>query len=156
MHSLSFVPLPTERVRQLQNGGPDAYGNVPERRISDGEGVPCRHYLKEVPKGQPYLVLAHRPFATVQAYAETGPIFLCANRCAPGGGWDVPEILSSPHYILRGYDSAETIVYGTGSVVDRDQIPERASLLLSDSRIAFLHVRSASNNCYHVRIERTS
>ena len=28
------------------------------------------------------MVLAYRPFATVQPYAETGPIFLCKEECA--------------------------------------------------------------------------
>ncbi|TIN49828.1 MAG: DUF1203 domain-containing protein, partial [Mesorhizobium sp.] len=39
--SIQFKALPTEAVRALQRGGPDAYGHTPERRISDGDGVPC-------------------------------------------------------------------------------------------------------------------
>ncbi|TIP44169.1 MAG: DUF1203 domain-containing protein, partial [Mesorhizobium sp.] len=46
--SIKFKALPTEAVRALQRGGPDAYGHVPEHRISDGDGVPCRHCLKNV------------------------------------------------------------------------------------------------------------
>ena len=43
---LRYVALPTDKVRALQRGGPDAYGMVPEKRISDGDGVPCRHCLQ--------------------------------------------------------------------------------------------------------------
>lgn len=75
---LRYVALPTEEVRALQRGGPDAYGMVPEKRISDGDGVPCRHCLTNVAAGKEYLVLAYRPFPDLQPYAETGPIFLCA------------------------------------------------------------------------------
>ena len=73
---LRYVALPTEDVRALQRGGPDAYGMVPERRVSDGDGVPCRHCLKNVAAGKDYLILAYRPFPELQPYAETGPIFL--------------------------------------------------------------------------------
>ena len=58
------------------------------------------------------LILAHRPFPAPQPYAELGPIFLCADACAPGGGSDIPEILASPDYIIRGYSAENRIVYG--------------------------------------------
>jgi hypothetical protein len=45
-------------------------------------------------------------------------------------------------------------VYGTGQIVATAEIPNLASRLLSRSDIAYLHVRSATNNCYHCRIER--
>ena len=61
--------------------GPDAHGQKPEKQISDGDGVPCRHCLTRVAKGEPYLVLAYRPFPRDQPYAETGPIFLHAEPC---------------------------------------------------------------------------
>ena len=31
---------------------PDAYGMTPERRLSDGDGVPCRHCLRNVGAGE--------------------------------------------------------------------------------------------------------
>ena len=100
------------------------------------------------------LVLAHRPFATVQPYAEVGPIFLCAEDCPCGDGADLPAFLTAPQYILRGYSADERIIYGTGAVVPTQEIPLRAAELLARPEVAFLHVRSATNNCYHCRIER--
>jgi hypothetical protein len=94
--------------------------------------VPCRHCLQQVPKGQGYLILAHRPFETRNPYAETGPIFLCADDCAPAApGPDLPPMLASPHYIVRGYSADERIVYGTGQVVPTGRIAEAAEALLS-------------------------
>jgi hypothetical protein len=153
--TVRFVPIPTDAARALQTGETDAYGNRPEIRISGGTGVPCRHCLKPVAAGKPYLVVAHRPFGTLQAYAETGPIFLCAEECeaAPVAG-NLPEILESPDYIVRGYDDREQIVYGTGAVTARERIVERAEALFADEAIAFIHVRSARNNCFQCRIER--
>ncbi len=151
---IKFTPIPTETVRAYQAGGPDANGQVPERQISDGDGNPCRHCLAMIPKGAEMLVLAHRPFPAPQPYAELGPIFLCAAPCTAGGATVVPEMLSSPDYILRGYSANDRIVYGTGAVVPTARIGDEAAKRLADARIAYIHVRSARNNCFQVRIER--
>ena len=151
---IRFVALDTDVVRALQAGAPDANGQRPERHVSEG-AVPCRHCLDDVASGEAYLVLAHRPFPSPQPYAEQGPIFLHADPCRRGGGDDrVPSILDSPTYIVRGYGRDDRIVYGTGAVIETARIPECAAGLLADERIAYVHVRSASNNCYQCRIER--
>ncbi len=100
------------------------------------------------------LVLAHRPFPAPQPYAELGPIFLCADACEAGRGDEVPAMLASPDYIIRGYGPDDRIVYGTGSVVPTGQIEAEAAARLADARVAYVHVRSARNNCYQVRIDR--
>ena len=107
-----------------------------------------------IPEGAGMLVLAHRPFGALQPYAETGPIFLCADPCAAGGGAEVPEMLGSSDYIVRGYGADERIVYGTGGVIPTGRILARAGELLADPGVDFVHVRSARNNCFQVRIER--
>ena len=100
------------------------------------------------------LVLAHRPFPALQPYAELGPIFLCADACAAGGGAQVPAVLASADYIVRGYGANDRIVYGTGAVVPTAAIMTEAEARLADPDIAYVHVRSARNNCYQVRIDR--
>ncbi len=153
---IHFTALPTDAVRTLQGGGADAYGFVPEQKISDGDGTPCRHCLRNVPAGKPYLVLAYRPFAALQPYAETGPIFLCAEECERAPDSDVLPALfrPTPDYIVRGYGHDDRIVYGTGAVVPTGQICGRAHELLARDDVAYLHVRSARNNCYQCRIDR--
>ena len=152
--TIRFHPIPTDHVRALQSGAPDANGQVPERHVATGTGNPCRHCLGLIPEGAGILVLAHRPFPAFQPYAEVGPIFLCADPCAAGGGQDLPALLSSPDYIVRGYGADDRIVYGTGGVVPTGDIPSRADVLLADRRVAYVHVRSARNNCFQVRVER--
>lgn len=148
-----FTPIPTATARALQAGGPDAYGMVPEQRLSDGDGVPCRHCLAMVPAGTPYLVLAYRPFPAPQPYAETGPVFLCADQCqAAEPGSALPDMLDSSQYILRGYDADHHIVYGTGTIVATGDLPGTATALLDRPGIAYAHVRSASNNCFQVAV----
>ena len=149
-----FTALPTSEVRILRSGGPDAYGRRPEVRVSDGAGNPCRHCLDFVPEGRPMLVLAHRPFPTLQPYAETGPIFLCGDDCARHEGGRPAILAGSPDYLVRGYSREDRIVYGTGRVVPTDAIESYARELFDDPRVAYLHVRSARNNCYQMRIDR--
>lgn len=153
---MRFTALPSLAVRALQRGGADAYGQPPELSISDGSGNPCRHCLRDIPKGAEMLILAYRPFDDLHPYAETGPIFLCADACARGGGCDLPEILTtSPDYLLKGYDAADRIVYGTGAIVPKSGIADHAAQVFADDRVSYIHVRSARNNCYQLRIDKT-
>lgn len=152
---IRFEAMPTEAARALQRGGPDANGQTPERSVSDGSGIPCRHCLRLVPKGKAYLALAYRPFRGINPYTETGPIFLCADECAAGSMSDqLPPFLASERYIVRGYDARERIVYGTGQVTATADIVSYCRQLFSREGIAFVHIRSSTNNCYHVRVER--
>ncbi len=155
MVSITFHAIPTRFAAAAWRGEVDANGGTPEHFVSDGEGVPCRHCLRNVPAGKPALVLALRPFETLQAYAECGPVFLCGTPCerAVSTG-ELPAILESPSYITRGYSMDERIVYGTGGVTPTNQIVARAEALLKDPGIAFVDVRSAANNCFQCRIER--
>lgn len=152
--SLCFIAMPSDQAAAYRQGAPDAYGLAPERRTSPG-GYPCRHCLEEIRDGEDYLTLAYRPFPVLQPYAETGPIFLHAGAC-PGyvPSEALPPMLTSSDYIVRGYGADDRIVYGTGAVTPTGDIAERAASLLADPEIAYLHVRSARNNCYQCRIER--
>lgn len=152
--SFRITPIPTETAARLRAGGPDANGQPAERAVSDGDGTPCRHCLHDVPAGHGFLICAHRPFTRLQPYAELGPIFLCADDCPAWTGTGLPPVLAtSPDYLLRGYSAEERIVYGTGGVTGTERIAARAGELLADPRVAFVHVRSARNNCFQCRID---
>jgi hypothetical protein len=154
--ALRYEALPTELVLALQAGTPDANGQAPEHRVSDGGSNPCRHCLRDVAAGEPMLVLAHRPFAAAQPYAEQGPIFLHAGRCPRhDAGSGMPAMFRErAGYLIRGYGRDDRIVYGTGSIVNSDAMDEQAAKLLTRPDIAYLHVRSAAYNCYQCRIDR--
>ncbi|HYU16994.1 MAG TPA: DUF1203 domain-containing protein [Candidatus Acidoferrum sp.] len=157
MTRIQFRAMPTDVARAYQSGQPDAYGHVPERVVAEeGSGVPCRHCLDDVAAGEDYLILAYRPFSGLQPYAETGPIFLHANACErrPDASETPRMFLRRPQMIVRGYSKDERIVYGTGQVVATDRIAETAASLLGRAEVDFVHVRSATNNCFQCRIDR--
>jgi hypothetical protein len=98
----------------------------------------------------------YRPFPELQPYAETGPIFLHAKACPRYAATEVlpPILTTSPDFILRGYGSNDRIVYGTGAVTLQEDIVFRAEELLARADVAYVHVRSARNNCYQCRIDQ--
>lgn len=155
--NLKFLALPSGPVRALQAGELDANGQAPEICLSDGSGNPCRHCLREIPAGERMLVLAYRPFPSIQPYAEIGPIFLCADKCErrPDSA-DLPDMFNGwERILLRGYGANDRILYGTGQVVEVKDIVNVATKLFDRQETAYVHMRSASNNCYHCRIEKS-
>jgi hypothetical protein len=156
MTEVIFQPLPTANVQELRRGSPDAYGKAAERTVSDDGGNPCRHCLDFVPKGNEMLVLAYRPFDDLQPYAETGPIFLCGDDCAAWSGEGVPLVFSGGNsFLLKGYTDDQRINYGTGKIVAQAELMTYAQSLLDRDDIAFVDVRSATNNCFQARIVRS-
>jgi hypothetical protein len=92
---------------------------------------------------------------TLQPYAETGPIFLHKRNCSRYSAEEIlpPVLTTSPDFIVRGYGENDRIVYGTGAVTPVSNISDYAAMLLARSDVAYVHVRSARNNCYQCRID---
>jgi hypothetical protein len=153
--SIRIVALDSDLVAGLRNGGLDANGHRPERHVAQGGMMPCRHCLADIKAGEPYLILAHRPFPTAQPYAEQGPIFLHASCPRRPDSPELPAMfLERKDYLIRGYGADDRIVYGTGRIVPSAHMVKEAEQMFEDDHVAYIHVRSASNNCYQCRIDR--
>ncbi len=152
---LSFSALPTDAVSRLREGGPDANGVPPERHVSDGDGNPCRHCLQDIPAGRVMLVLAWRPFPALQPYAETGPVFLCADCARRPDGPELPPVVATrPRVMVRGYGTDHRIAYGTGGVVETADLIQALDTMFDRPEVGYVHLRSAVNGCYQLRVER--
>lgn len=150
---IAYHPYDQVTVDALRAQGPDVYGNQAEIAISSGQGTPCRSCLQQVPKDTEVLICAARPFPKLTAYAETGPIFLCAQHCTPFNGQGVPAILqSASQYLVKAYDNDQRIVSGTGQITPAVRLTSYARTLLAMDAVAFVDVRSATNNCFLTRI----
>ena len=156
MSDVRYVSMPSEVAEAYWAGGPDANGQAPEIHVSDGGSVPCRHCQKDVAEGEPYLILAYRPFAEAQPYAELGPIFLHAEPCAryPETGETPPMFLTRERYLVKGYNADDRIVYGTGQIIPPQEMTAVAARMFERAEVRYIHVRSAQNNCFSCRIER--
>lgn len=154
--SLHYSGMPSELAAAYRAGAPDANGQVPERRVSVDGDEPCRHCLGTVAVGEAFLTLAYRPFPALQPYAELGPVFIHADACLahdPAQGQPPRETRGSGR-ILRGYGADDRIVYGTGKVVANADIEAEAAAILRRTDVAYVHMRSATNNCFTLRIDR--
>jgi hypothetical protein len=155
MSTIIYRAMPTADSEAFWSGAPDANGQRPEVAISDGDGVPCRHCLTDIAAGERHFVLAYRPFPSLQPYAETGPILLHASPCrrAADAG-SIPAMLARRKaHLVKGYNSRDRI-HGTGQIVQSAELDETAHMLLQQPEVAYLHVRSAANNCCTCRIDR--
>src|SRR6188768_2997814 len=103
--TLAVRGIPTEEVQRLRAGGADANGQSALTRIAEGLANPCRHCLDLITPGDEKLVLAYRPFAAPQPYAEIGPIFLHKAGCERYERDALPPWFDfMDPAIIRGYD----------------------------------------------------
>ncbi len=151
-----FRAIPTDVARAYQDGGSDAYGRPSEHHTGDEAPGPCRHCMTLI-QGEAWLVLAHRPFSTLQPYAETGPIVMHARPCErhPDSSDPPALLLRARQLIVRGHSADERIVYGTGAVIAPDRLAETVTAVFDRPDVAFAHVRYAATNCFACRIDRS-
>ncbi len=152
MSTLNYIPLTTDEVNQYRNGHVDSNNQLPEQLVTDGS--PCRHCLTDIGKDDPCLLLGYQPFPGMNAYSETGPIFIHADNCERYSDLETPEIIKNREQVMiRGYDKDDRIIEGTGKVIDTKNITEEALEIFTNQHAKYLHVRSVTNNCYFCRVE---
>jgi hypothetical protein len=115
--ALRVSGIDSAAVQAIRGGGADANGQPALSEVARGLGNPCRHCLQPIAEGERKLVLAHRPFAQPQPYAEVGPIFLHEADCPHYEADRLPAWFAHmTPAIVRGYDARDWIRYETGRV----------------------------------------
>jgi uncharacterized protein DUF1203 len=121
---LAVRGIPSERAREFRAGGLDANGQPPLRKVAEGQANPCRHCLQLIAEGDEKLVLSYRPW------------FTCLTPA-----------------IVRGYGYDDWIRYETGDVVAGGNLAATCHKILSNSDVAYVHIRSKFN-CFQCRVDR--
>ena len=151
---LAVRGIPSDEVDRIRLGGADANGQPALVRVAEGWANPCRHCLELIAEGDEKLVLAYRPFATPQPYAETGPIFLHKRGCARYENDALPVWFDyMDPAVIRGYGSDDWIRYDTGDVVAGKDLTAVCRRILGDPTVAYVHIRS-KYNCFQCRVDR--
>lgn len=152
--ALRIRGLDTGWVDTMRVGEPDANEQLPLARPAEPAN-PCRHCLQLIALGDTKLVLAHRPFASLQPYAETGPIFLHAAACTRYDSDVLPPWFAFlDPAIVRGYDTQDWIRYDTGAAVPGAELAATCETILEDASIAYVHIRSKFG-CFQCRVDRS-
>jgi len=146
-----YLPIDDAVVNRVRDRLRDDHGNELHVQVSEN-GAPCRSCLRVVPAGARLILFAHRPFATHGPYAETGPVFVCADACAPYRGDEFPADFRPRILTLRAYDANGSIHDATlAAGTDADDMLAR---LFADPAVAFAHVRNPAWGCFDFAVER--
>ena len=71
-------------------------------------------------------------------------------------GSGLPKLFASRKTaLIKGYSQDNRIKYGTGRIVDTAHLLDNAGDIFQTPDVAYIHVRSAHNNCLTCRIDKT-
>jgi len=141
-HDLLIEPLPPEL--------PVTAG----RTFADPEGgAPLRCCLRDSRPGERITLASANPPGPAGAYAETGPVYLHADRCAGPACAGYPAEFRSRRQIFRSYGRDGSLL--GGELVEAGDGQEAvAQRLLADPAVAFLHSHNVIHGCYMFAIRR--
>ncbi len=79
---LTYQAIMAQKLDAIRAAGRDEAGNPLEVRVLEDGGAPLRCCLREARAGERVMLIAYTPPGTAGAYAERGPVFIHAERCA--------------------------------------------------------------------------
>jgi Protein of unknown function (DUF1203) len=141
----TITPLPAGEV--------DTDAPVTRHKVADGP-LPCRRCLRNASIGDELALASYDPFTVRSPYAGAGPVYVHAHGCepfapAPGA---VSEQADGRVLSIRAYDGDAMMT--SAVVLEGERFRERASALLDDPDVAFLHVHFAGPGCFAFRVDR--
>ena len=141
----TITPLPAGEV--------DTDDPVTRLKVADGP-LPCRRCLRNAELGDELALASYDPFTIRSPYAGDGPVFVHARGCeafepAPGA---ISEQVDGRVLSIRAYDGDAMMT--TASVLKGEEFRDRATELLADPGVAFLHVHFAGPGCFAFRVDR--
>jgi len=102
------------------------------------------------------VLIAYRPFETPGPSAETGPVFVHAEKCE-GYSWPecYPDDFRRWQQVFRCYDAQGDII--GGRLAEAGEHPEEViSDLFTDPAVERIHTRNVVYGCYMLEIRRVS
>jgi Protein of unknown function (DUF1203) len=146
--------LPPERLETIRQTCCDDGGNQGLRRLTAEGGEPLRCCLRRAEANEELVLIAYCPFGAPGPYAETGPVFIHAEKCAGYGRPECyPEDFRHWQQVFRCYDSGGDIV--GGRLTQAGDSPEEViSELFADPTVERIHTRNVVYGCYMLEIGR--
>ena len=140
-------------IHPLPAGEVDAAAATARHKVADGP-LPCRRCLRNADVGDPLVLASYDPFTSRSPYAGEGPVFVHADGCEPFE--PVPDAVSEQVagrvLSVRAYDDDAMMTEAT--VIKGEELRDRASALLADADVSFLHVHFAGPGCFAFRVDR--
>ena len=150
------TPIPADVLDRIRAAGHDDFGNPLVPAADEDGGSPLRCCLRRSAPGDRLCVISYRPFTRPGPYAESGPVFIHADRCAgygdtgayPAGYRDWPTMVFRPYR----YDGV--IAYDAIQMGDAETAEALIADIFADPTIEFIHTRNVYAGCYMFRISR--
>jgi hypothetical protein len=124
------------------------------RVVADSKpGYPCRVSLADADVGEELLLLPYEHHSVSSPYRAAGPIYVRRHAATAD-----PAIGAIPDYVtrrlisVRAYDSAHWMI--NALVCEGTAVRAHIERLLTEPRIATLHLHNAKQGCYSCRVER--
>ncbi len=152
---LLYQAIPAAELDAIRTAGRDEAGNPLAAQPQREGGAPLRCCLREARAGEKLLLIAYTPPGTAGAYAERGPVFIHAERCAgyPTPGRYPPE-LAGRQQVVRAYDKRGRIVGGV-LAADGHQAERVIAELLARPDVELVHLRNVGYGCYNFLVRAT-
>jgi hypothetical protein len=149
----AIAPHDLDRIRAA---GHDDFGN-PLLPFGDEEGgSPLRCCLRPAEAGERLVLIAYRPFRRPGPYAEVGPVFVHADRCA---GYTEPERYPTGYrswntMVFRPYHFDGRMAYPALAMVDGPAAEQAIATMFADPTVEMIHARNVYAGCYMFAIHR--
>jgi hypothetical protein len=148
----TYHAIPVQELDGIRAAGRDEAGNPLEVQVPQDGGSPLRCCLREARAGERVLLIAYTPPGTAGAYAERGPVFIHAERCA---GYPTPAQypagLAHRQQVVRAYDRQGRIADGV-LVADGQQAQGVIAELLARPEVELVHLRNVGYGCYNFAV----
>lgn len=149
---LVFEAIPQATLQQIRAAGVDEAGNRLTVQVDAEGGNPLRCCLRESAPGERVLLIAYTPPGTRGAYAERGPVFICAQPC---DGYltphQYPPALRHRQQVVRAYDRDGQIADGV-LASDGEHAMTVIGELLARPGVRLVHLRNVGYGCYNFTV----
>ena len=147
-----IIPLPTEIAEAARRAiGTGAADHALVTVQSPGSS-PCRHCLRWAQPGEDVILFPYAAIPSGHPYAETGPIFVHAEKCERYSATDEYPAEFRNGRVLRAYDSNYNLI--DAQVVDGSEPETVIERLFQNANAAFVDVRSVTHGCFTFRVLR--
>jgi len=148
--------IPPQMLDRIRAAGIDDFGNPLEVSVDEQGGAPLRCCLRPAAPGDRLVLIAYRPYSRPGPYAEVGPVFVHAERCA---GYTEPARYPAGYrdwatLIFRPYHDDGRMAYPAIAMVDGPQAKQAIAAIFADPTIEMIHARNVYAGCYMFAIHR--
>ncbi len=155
MIPIRIVAIPTETVEAVRETQVSPFAAHPTHtELARGHG-PCRHCLRAFEIGQEQrLLFTYDPFASLQAPALPGPVFVHSRPCQryPEDG-ELPEEVEARAMTLYAYSNPRKL--HSQEFCEPGNLQKSIETLLSRvDAVDYIHVHDTEAGCYDFRVER--